>query len=434
MGTSEILTLQEFNSLVRELIETELDGTYRVKAELSEMHMSPKGHCFIELIQKSERSNTPVAKARGVIMAGTFQLLKLDFEQTTGQAFCAGLQVLLEVRPSFSEIYGYSLVVTDIDSTYTMGDMARKRREILERLEREGVLGLNKQLPLPRLLQRIAVVSSPTAAGYGDFCHHMDENTGGFRFVLKLFPAVMQGEETERSIIRALDAIMQDAETWDAVAIIRGGGAVSDLNGFETYALANHCAQYPVPIITGIGHERDTTVIDEVANVRLKTPTAVADFLIARMEDNAQQLALLYGRIKDAVTLQVEAEKRRIHGHATFLQQFSKGFHKRHALLLDNLFDSIVRSIRHRTEMGRMNLAYTERRLREGAAKSLANAAQRLRITEQAVDMNDPKRILKLGYSITLKDGKAVRRATDVKTGDVVRTRLHEGEIESTVN
>ena len=315
-----------------------------------------------------------------------------------------------------------------------MGDMARKRKEILERLEREGVLELNKQLPLPRLLQRIAVVSSPTAAGYGDFCHHLDENTEGFRFVLKLFPAVMQGEETERSIIRALDDIMQDAETWDAVAIIRGGGAVSDLNGFETYALANHCAQYPVPIITGIGHERDTTVIDEVANVHLKTPTAVADFLIARMEDNVQQLSLLYGRIKDAVTLQVEAEKRRIHGHATFLQQFFKSFHKRHALLLDNLFGSIVRSIRHRTEMGRMNLAYSERCLKEGAAKSLANAAQRLRIAEQAVDMNDPKRILKLGYSITLKDGKVVRRATDVKTGDVVKTRLHEGEIESTVN
>ena len=300
MSENGAMTLLELNALVREAIESELTGTYRVTAELSEVRTSAKGHCFIELIQKSERSNAAVAKARGVIMAGTFQLLKLDFEETTGQAFCAGLQVLMEVRPTFSELYGYSLVVTDIDPTYTMGDMARKRQEIIERLRSEGVLELNKTIPLPMLIQNIAVVSSPTAAGYGDFCHQLDGNAMNYRFRHKLFAATMQGELTEPTIIQALEAIANDDEAWDAVVIIRGGGAVSDLNGFETYNLANHCAQFPVPIITGIGHERYTTVLDEVACVSLKTPTAVADFLIARMDMNAQKIQALFSRMKDA--------------------------------------------------------------------------------------------------------------------------------------
>ena len=434
MSENGAMTLLELNALVREAIESELTGTYRVTAELSEVRTSAKGHCFIELIQKSERSNAAVAKARGVIMAGTFQLLKLDFEETTGQAFCAGLQVLMEVRPTFSELYGYSLVVTDIDPTYTMGDMARKRQEIIERLRNEGVLELNKTIPLPMLIQNIAVVSSPTAAGYGDFCHQLDGNAMNYRFRHKLFAATMQGELTEPTIIQALEAIANDNEAWDAVVIIRGGGAVSDLNGFETYNLANHCAQFPVPIITGIGHERDTTVLDEVACVSLKTPTAVADFLIARMDMNAQKIQALFSRMKDAATEQVEQEKRRLHTSVTFLQQFSKGFRQRHELLVNNLFGNIVRSVRHRTEKERLSTDYNERRLKESVRKCLADARQRLYIVEQAIDMNNPQRILKLGYSITLKDGKALKRAADVKPGDIIVTRLHEGNIESTVN
>jgi len=282
------ISLFELNNLVKELLTDSFTDTYWVTAELSEVRVSAKGHCFLELVEKGERGSAPVAKAHAVIMSYLFPMLKMTFEEATGQSLVAGLKVQLEVAVSFNEVYGYSLVVKDIDPDYTMGSLARLRKEILEHLERDGVIDMNKELTLPRPLQRIAVVSSATAAGYGDFCNQLNNNVQGYRFVYRLFPAVMQGETTAASVISALDDIAAEYEQWDAVAIIRGGGAVSDLAGFEDYDLAAYCAQFPLPIITGIGHERDTTVLDFVANTHLKTPTAVAAFLIEQMDEEAR--------------------------------------------------------------------------------------------------------------------------------------------------
>ena len=239
------LSLYELNALVRQSVRLSMPDAYWVQAELSDVRTNYSGHCYLEFVQKDPKSNALLAKARGIVWSNVFRELKPYFERETGQVFVAGLKVLVRVTVDFHELYGYSLTVIDIDPTYTLGDMAKRRREILQRLEEEGVLTLNKELELPELTQRIAVISSPTAAGYGDFCDQLERNAFGFVFYTKLFPAVMQGEQVEDSIIRALNRVYAELEHWDVVVIIRGGGATSDLSGFDTYELATNCAQFP---------------------------------------------------------------------------------------------------------------------------------------------------------------------------------------------
>ena len=278
----EPITLYELNELVKETLELGMPDTYWVQAELSEVRVN-NGHCYVEFVQKDRRGSGLVAKARGNIWRNVFAILKPTFEQSTGQLFTAGIKVLVEVSISFHELYGYSLNVIDIDPSYTLGDMARKRQEILRQLQEEGVLELNKELDMPMLPRRIAVISSPTAAGYGDFSNQLMNNQGGFYFYTELFPAIMQGDGVEQSILQALDIIYSREDEFDVVVIIRGGGATSDLTGFDTYPLAAAVAQFPLPVITGIGHERDDTVLDMVSHTRVKTPTAAAEFLLDRM-------------------------------------------------------------------------------------------------------------------------------------------------------
>ena len=285
------LTLYELNARVRGVLETGLPDRYWLQAELSEVREAYNGHCYLEFVQKDKGGRELVARARGVIWAGVYQLLKPMFEREAGRPLAAGLKVLVRVSVSFHELYGYSLTVTDIDPAYTLGDMARLRREILARLEEDGILYANKELSLPMIVSRVAVISSATAAGYGDFCHQLLLNDYRFRFDVRLFPAVMQGERVEQSVLSALEAVMNDAEGgWDVVVIIRGGGATSDLSGFDSYWLAAACAQFPLPVITGIGHERDDTVIDLVAHTRVKTPTAAAAFLVRHQLEAAMRL------------------------------------------------------------------------------------------------------------------------------------------------
>ncbi|MDO5446215.1 MAG: exodeoxyribonuclease VII large subunit, partial [Prevotellaceae bacterium] len=277
-------SLYELNRLVKDSITESMTEEYWVRAELSECY-EKGGHCYLELVEKGKKSNTFIAKARAIIWADTWGLLKYSFEKTTGQHLARGMQVLMQVYPNFHESFGFSWIVTDIDPTFTLGDIAKKRQEIIQQLKDEGVFDLNKFLTLPLFCQRIAVISSESAAGFGDFSNQLLNNTHGFHFSVTLFPAIMQGEMVERSIIAALDKIYDCADSFDCVVIIRGGGASSDLTGFDTYPLAANVAQFPLPIITGIGHERDDTVLDLVSNTRVKTPTAAAEFLVSRLEE-----------------------------------------------------------------------------------------------------------------------------------------------------
>ena len=276
------MTLFELNRLVRETIECELPHEYWVEAELSECRES-RGHCYMELIEKDEQTATPIAKARANCWAQKWVMIRPYFERATGQRLVAGMKVLLKVHPQFHEAYGFSWIVTDIDPTYTLGDMARKRQEIIRQLKEEGVFDLQKELTLPLFCQHIAVISSETAAGYGDFCNQLADNPYGFQFQTQLFPAIMQGEGVEGSIINALERIYD--QPFDCVVIIRGGGATSDMSGFDTLALAEHVANFPLPIITGIGHDRDESILDMVSHTRVKTPTAAAALLIDHLKE-----------------------------------------------------------------------------------------------------------------------------------------------------
>ncbi len=282
-------SLFQLNALIRESIEQALPDEYWVEAELSEVCES-RGHCYMELIEKSDDSNTPIAKAAAKCWRSQWLMLRPYFERATGQTLHAGMRVLLKVYPQFHENYGFSWIVVDIDPKYTLGDMARKRMEIIQTLKDEGVFDLNKQLILSPFAQRIAVVTSATAAGYGDFCNQLTSNEYGFVFSTQLFPSVMQGEGVEQSVISALDAINASMEDFDVVVIIRGGGATSDMSGFDTFLLAENVANFPLPVITGIGHERDECVLDMISHTRVKTPTAAAAFLI-------ENLAQTQGRI-----------------------------------------------------------------------------------------------------------------------------------------
>lgn len=384
----QAISLYELNHLVKELIDGSFTDTYWVTAELSEVRVAGRGHCYMELVEQGDQGAAPRAKARAIVYANLYPLLKISFEEATGQVLRAGLKVQLEVEISFHEAYGYSLIVRDIDPAYTLGSLAQRRREILQQLEQEGVLEMNKSLVLPRPLQRIAVISSATAAGYGDFCQQLDRNLQGYAFCHQLFPAIMQGESVARSIIHALDSIAAEQNRWDAVVIIRGGGAVSDLAGFEDYELAANCAQFPLPVIVGIGHDRDTTVLDFVAHTSQKTPTAVAAFLIDRMDAEARMLSN-YERISQLAVR-----------------------------LLDQRNGQVVQM---------------EQGLRMALRHYQQNLHYRLDVLERAVNHYNPDNILRLGYSITRINGKAVTTASALKQGDIIITQFADGTAHSEI-
>ena len=376
------LSLYELNALVRQSVRLSMPDAYWVQAELSDVRTNYSGHCYVEFVQKDPRSNALLAKARGIIWSNVFCNLKPYFER--------------------------------------------------ERLEEEGVLTLNKELELPELAQRIAVISSPTAAGYGDFCDQLERNAFGFAFYTKLFPAIMQGEQVEASIIRALDRINAEHGRWDVVVIIRGGGATSDLSGFDTYELATNCAQFPLPILTGIGHERDDTVIDAVAHTRVKTPTAAAEFLINHLRKTAE----------------------RLEGYASFFAQEVPDWLNRQKERLERWVARIPARVQMRIQnegfrqerlMKRIHLAWQTRLMREtyrlqlesrisiALQSRLTRESQHLRLLEQQVKSASPDLLLARGYSITLKDGKAVTDASALRPGDEVVTRVAKGTFKSKV-
>ena len=407
----EALSLYELNALVRQVLERQVSATYWVQAELSDVRVNASGHCYVEFVQKSPRGNALLAKARGTIWANVFQMLKPYFEEATGQAFAPGIKVLVCVSVSFHELYGYSLMVHDIDPAYTLGDLAQRRREILRQLEEEGVLTLNKELPMPLLPQRVAVISSPTAAGYGDFRHQLEHNPRGYYFKTELFPAVMQGDAVEETVLDALDRINARLAEFDVVVIIRGGGATSDLSGFDTYMLAAACAQFPLPLITGIGHERDDTVLDSVAHTRVKTPTAAAEHLIARMDEAADRLYTLAARLQQAVRGSLVQEHRRI----------------------DQLRRRIPAVAYRSLSQSRLALATARKDIRQVVGTLLDRRRHRLELLAQRIADASPDRLLARGYSLTLKDGRAVRDASALRPGDVLHTRLHQGTVRSVV-
>lgn len=427
------LTLYELNNLVRGSIENTLTDDYWIQAELSEVREGYNGHCYLELIEKDGSGRQLVAKARGMIWHTTYCLLKPYFERETGQPFVAGLKVLVLVSVTFHELYGYSLTVKDIDPSYTIGDMARRRKEILQQLADEGILNDNKELAFPLLMSRIAVISSATAAGYGDFCHQLYQNEYHFKFKVSLFPAVMQGEKVESSVLAALDAVLAQRDEWDAVVIIRGGGATSDLSGFDTYLLAAACAQFPLPVITGIGHERDDTVLDMVAHSRVKTPTAAAALIISHQLETASRLEYLNNQIGQVAERRMMVERDRMERllmrlPLAFSRLRTEGVHR-----LDTFSERLKHAVRYRTEKERHRLQLYAGRLEQKWPALLEREKFRLKLLQQRCEAADPALLLKRGYSMTYKGATLVRDAAQLTEGDELITVLENGKVHSIV-
>ena len=427
------LSLYELNSLVRDVISMSLPDSYWVEAELSEAREGYGGHCYMELIEKDEHSNTPIAKAHASCWRNRWMLLKPQFERVTGQRIHAGMKVLLKVHAQFHENYGFSWIVDDIDPTYTMGDMARKRMEIIQTLKEEGVFDLQKELKLPMFCQRIAVISSATAAGYGDFCNQLADNGYGLQFTTALFAATMQGEGVEQSVISALNRINEEWENWDCVVIIRGGGATSDLSGFDTLALAENVANFPLPIITGIGHERDESVLDMISFQRVKTPTAAAAFLVDHLTE-------VYARIEDAQEAIVNYVKRRLQVERMKFDRLSTQISTLFSLVKvrqSNRLDQLLNRLKVKAERipadGLHRLEMLDARLKEPVARKLERELHRIDMLSQRAIAQDPERLLSRGYSITLKDGKSIKDASQLKAGDEIETRFAKGVAKAVV-
>ena len=384
-------SLLELNSMVRQSIEHTMNQEFWVEAELSECREN-RGHCFMELIQKEEHSNTPIARASAKCWQSTWGMIGPYFERTTGQPLHAGLKVRLQVYPQFHEAYGFSWIITDIDPTFTLGDMARRRQEIIRQLKEEGIFDLQKELTLPLFCLNIAVISSQSAAGYGDFVNQLADSP--YDFHTQLFPAIMQGEQVEESIIQALNAIYnscanQQTSAFDCVVIIRGGGATADLSGFDALQLAENVAQYPLPIITGIGHDRDESILDMVSNTRVKTPTAAAQLLISHLDSTALRIDTCGERINTFFSLLKTREEARIDK-------------------LSSYFSPLIFHLLEREQ-------------------------HKLEMLEQRAKALDPALLLKRGYSITLHNGHLLRNAAEVKPGTELETRLEQGTIISIV-
>lgn len=424
----DALSLTQLNRLVKTALDEALPGTYWVRAETSEVRVNAtSGHCYLEFVEKDETTGQLVAKSRGTIWARNFAVLRTYFEQETGQTFISGLKVLVNVSVGYHELYGLSLTVHDIDPSYTLGDMARKRMEVIRRLQEEGVFDLNKELTLAILPQRIAVISSPTAAGYEDFVNQLTHNDYGFPFYVKLFPALMQGEKTEESVIAALDRIYVHRELFDVVVLIRGGGSAADLSSFDSYTLAANCAQFPLPIITGIGHERDDSVVDNVAHTRMKTPTAVATFLIGRMAEQLALLDELRRTVCEATRNQLTVKKTTWQILATRFPVFVTGHLGRHRADLHTLtarLSSVPQLLEKHTEQ----LEHAPMHIQKAVSAMLTRHTHELALSEQHIKLASPDHILKRGYTLTLKDGKIVKHAADLSAGDEISVRFTDGE------
>ncbi|MBD5234630.1 MAG: exodeoxyribonuclease VII large subunit [Bacteroidales bacterium] len=382
-----------------------LDGIW-ITAETSDVRVSG-GHCYMELLQKDPSGGTPLARTRAVIWASTYARIGARFAAATGSRLASDMKVMVRVSVSFHSVYGFSLVISDIDPDYTVGDLVRKRNEILARLTAEGVADLNRSLPWSSVPSRIAIISATGAAGYGDFMKHLLMNSLRVRFDTTLFTATLQGEHTSESVIAALDAIMARVDDFDCVAIIRGGGAVSDLASFDDYELAANVAQFPLPIIVGIGHERDVTVLDFVANTRVKTPTAAAELLIGRMSEALGKVVGIASEIQRAATDKISGQRVQLAYYQGLLPALARNILDRNRRLTD---DAAARAI---AEAART--AVNRRRDRLGALGEILEALS-------------PEATLRRGYSITRVDGKAVTNADNLKPGTRIETTFSRGK------
>lgn len=449
------ITLYELNNNLKQALKERFAEEVWITAEITEILNNSSGHCYLQLADKKESDDTIIATARGTIWAFTYRMLKPYFETTTGRSLAKGMKVMLKVEVVFHEVYGYSLNVKDIDPTFTIGDLERKKREIIEQLQKDGIIDMNRELEFPVLPKNIAVISSPTAAGLGDFMNHLETNPYGYKFHVKLFPAVMQGDKTTDSVIAALDRIYEYETLFDVVVLIRGGGSQTDLGSFDSYDMAANIAQFPLPVIAGIGHERDETVADRVAHLRVKTPTAAAAFLIDAFREQEEIMEGLkndfIGEVKELINEQRSRQLLCLSGFRQFVQALLVNRDTRLKLLSQRIEHSSGQFITGRmsgldTIRERMsgkltllfdrqkNLLHTSSRTVEQRSENIIRQHKYwIELSETKIKFVDPKNVLERGYSVTRLNGKAVKNSNALKAGDILETEVASGVISSKV-
>jgi len=405
------LTLLELNKLIREELKYAFPDSYWIIAEISDLRINASGHCYLELIDKDEKHENILARNKANIWQSAFRLIKPYFESTTGRNLDPGIKILFNATVEYHEIYGFSLNIIDIDPTYTIGDLEKKRQEIIRKLVDDGIFDMNKSLPLPLVPQKIAVISSDTAAGFGDFSDQLLSNPDNYYFDLQLFPAVMQGTQAEESIILALDNIFTSTVEFDLVLIVRGGGSKSDLSCFDSYSLASNIAQFPIPVVTGIGHERDESIADMVAHTKMKTPTAAAEYLISLLSNFEKYINSVHDRIISITNNILVEHLRKIDRYSSLLNQTIKL--------------SIERNKNHLNECRRMIV--------NSSRKYFSENKSRLELFSKSSSFLDPVSILKRGYSISYINGKLVKSIRNIARDDLLQTRLSDGTIKSLV-
>ncbi len=447
-------TLSELQHEIKESISEQFPFAVWIVAEINTLTRHKSGHCYMELVQKSKTSNSIIAQARATVWANKFSFISAYFESETDSELAAGMNVMLQVTITYHEVYGLSLNVIGINPTYTIGDMERAKKEIIARLINEGVFDMNKTQSFPAVVQNIAVISSSTAAGYGDFVNHLETNTYGYHINITLFEAAMQGEQTEISVLDALNRIGEEYENYDAVAIIRGGGSKNDLSWFDNYNIAYMVTQFPLPVISGIGHERDESIVDMVAHTRMKTPTAVANFIIdynaqfeeqvdstsseifgiakeflmssemylnnmtmsimkvrTRLSKDTERCDRIMSEIRTGLNVRMKEEEMKLNMIGNKLETSPKRLISEQESHLNGIKELISRTTKHRIEKANEKLSFLEHRL----------------------TLNDPRTILKRGYSITRINGKVVTNDLETNDGDIMETLLYDGKVTSVV-
>ena len=447
-------TLVELQQEIKESLSESFPFAVWIVAEINTLTRHRSGHCYMELVQKSKTSNSIVAQARATIWANKFSFISAYFESETDRELAVGMNVMLQVAITYHEVYGMSLNVLGINPTYTIGDVERAKKEIIDRLINEGVFDMNKKQELPSVIQNIAVISSSTAAGYGDFVNHLETNMYGYHINVTLYEAAMQGESTEQSVLNALNRIGDEYENYDAVAIIRGGGSKNDLSWFDNYNIAYMVTQFPLPVISGIGHERDESIVDMVAHTRMKTPTAVANFIIdynskfeeqidstsseifglardflmssemylnnmtmsimkvrTRLSKDTERCDRIMSEIRNSLNVRMKEEEMNLNMIAKKIETSPKHIISKQGTHINGIKELMVRTAKHRIEKANEKLSFLEHRL----------------------TLNDPRTILKRGYSITRINGKVVNNDLEANSGDIMETILYDGKITSVV-
>lgn len=451
----EALSLAELNNYILDILEANFPDELWVTAEISELRVNRKGHCYIDFIERDELTKKIVARQRATVWAFQYNLIKTHFEHITGQALSDGMRVLVKVKVNFHVLYGLSLNVVDLDPAYTLGEQARYREEIIKKLEQEGVIDMNRELSLAAVPQRLAVISSETAAGFGDFVNQLENNQHQYKFEYTLYSASMQGDDTSRSVVSALEAIYEEENRFDAVLIIRGGGAKAELTAFDDYDIAFMIAQSPLPVLTGIGHERDESVADIVAWRSFKTPTAVAGFLIDHLSAFEARIDEMTAKLQLLTRYEMEQAKSQLQRFQSNIQALSSAYIRNQKHYLENAlqgvkhaFDRYIRqqqvtlddyksqaknAVLWSTNRSMMQLETMQTRLKHATSQFIAKKHHELAIYQEKATLNSPEKLLKGGYGYVTANGKRIKAANQLAAGEQIRIAFSDGDVDARV-